>query len=67
MPAKIYDWDEWFALGGFTLVRGEDYVCSQSAICQQVRSAASNRKLSVSIVEADNAVIVEVLDHAASK
>lgn len=48
MP-KRYDWDEWFRAAEFTLRRGEQYECSQEAICQQVRAAASDRGIGVTV------------------
>lgn len=55
----IYPWDQWFSRRRIILRRGEDYSCSQSAICQQVRSAASSRGLRVSV--ADRGEEVEIV------
>jgi hypothetical protein len=53
--ARRYIWDDWFALKRFTLTKGLHYMCSQSSICQQIRDAASDRKISVSISEGRDA------------
>lgn len=57
-----YDWERWFRLRRFQLRRGEDYDCSQSAMSQQVRNAASQRSLRVSIVEGTDRITVLVAD-----
>lgn len=35
-----YPWDRWLAPGSRTVARGTDYVCSTTAICQQIRNMA---------------------------
>ena len=59
MPSKRYDWDKWLKRRRFKLHQGTDYDCSHSAIVQQVRSAACDRGVSVSVRE--NGDSIEVL------
>lgn len=62
---RTYRWDDWL-LGPAdvdgqhreVLVRGEDYDCSQSAMSQQVRTAARQRRLLVSITDMDDRLVV---------
>ena len=61
MSKRIYEWDNWFARRRFTLRRGEDYRCSQSSMSQQVRNAATARRLRVSLVEGEGQLTVLVL------
>ncbi len=58
-PRK-YDWDAWFKRGTFLLIKGREYTCSQSAIAQQVRVAASKRGLSVTLQDVDSGMAVKV-------
>jgi hypothetical protein len=60
MPAKIYNWEKWFARRRFTLRRGADYDCSHSSMAQQIRNAASARGLGVRLVEGDRGITVLV-------
>ncbi len=53
-----YDWDSWLAIGpkdeGFVervLVNGKDFTCTMTTMTQQVRNAAAERGLSVSVRE----------------
>lgn len=57
---KRYDWEKWFKRREFTLEKGRDYVCSQSAIAQQIRSEASRRGVSVHVADTGTGVIVLV-------
>jgi len=41
MNKRLYDWEKLFAAGRFKLRRGRHYACSQAAIVQQIRNAAS--------------------------
>lgn len=61
MPIRLYPWTKWFTFQEFTLVKGVDYVCSQSAIAQQVRNAANKRGLRVSLEERDRSLTVRVI------
>ena len=54
----IYDWDEWFTKGRFTVRQGADYRCSQSAMSQQIRSAAVKRGLYVRLIDDDERITV---------
>lgn len=56
----VYDWDELFKRGRFTLVRGKDYHCSTSSIIQIARNQASKRGLPLSIEDGGNRVAIEV-------
>lgn len=67
MPAKLYDWGDWFAHRRFTLHKGMDYDCSQSSISQQVRNAASERGLRVSVIEGEDSVTVVVVERKEEK
>lgn len=56
----VYAWDRWFGKDEFRLVRGVDYQCSQSTMCQSVRNAASKRGIRVSIRDNGNGIVVRV-------
>lgn len=64
-----YDWDRLFALGLFSLRKGVDYWHSVVSMAQQVRQAASKRKLPIHLVESDDVLIVTVkgVNHANGK
>lgn len=64
---RLYMWEEWFALGKFTLVRGKHYTCSQSSMQQQVRSNASARGVGTSIRDLGDRLVVEVTAVAETK
>jgi hypothetical protein len=51
MVQKLYDWEKWFGKPRFALKRGRDYGCATSSMAQQVRNAASEHGVSVSITE----------------
>lgn len=44
---KTYPWEEWFSTPSTVIVKGLDYKCSQSTMCQMIRNAASQRRISV--------------------
>ena len=60
MPAKRYQWNKWFRESRFTLVRGRDYYCSQSSMCQQIRNAAGVRGLAVNLFDHESKIVVFV-------
>lgn len=60
MPAKIYDWAEWFGQRRFVLCRGIHYRCSTSSICQQVRNNATRIGVHVSVMDDGDRVVVTV-------
>lgn len=64
MPATLYQWSEWFAKARVTLRRGVDYSCPQSTMVQQIRSAASRRKIKVTVDDRDTEIVVEVVKDA---
>lgn len=55
-----YAWADWFARGRFRLLRGRDYLCGTAAMAQQIRNAASLRRLSVEIEETQRGLTVTV-------
>lgn len=58
---RLYDWAALFRLGRFELTAELDYRCSQSAIVQQIRSAASKHDYKiVSLLDTGMRVLVEV-------
>lgn len=59
---KIYDWDAWFARGHFILRRGQHFRCGQASIVQQARNAASERGLSIHLIEKYGSIDVTVRD-----
>lgn len=61
MPARLYDWDAWLAKDRFVLRRGKDYSCPTSSIIQQLRQAASNRKVQLSVDDRGTEVAVQVV------
>ena len=69
---RLYSWDDWFGSGEFSLVRGVDFSCSTWAMVQQIRSAASHRKLRIVIVENEDehsisVIVVKEKHHAAHR
>lgn len=62
MPAKKYDWEAWFGRDRFRLLRGRDYSCSQGAMAQQIRQAASKLGVSVHVVESESGFSVFVAE-----
>ena len=57
---KLYDWVKIFKKERTILRKGMDYFCSQSAMSQQIRTAASVRGLSVSIRDTGVALVIDV-------
>jgi hypothetical protein len=71
-----YPWNEWLIGGPtgspgiamtdedgrrrIVLVRGEHYECSQSSMCQQIRSAARNLGLKVNVQDLDDRIMVVI-------
>ena len=60
MPARAYDWENWFGRRKFTLRRGLDFACACGVMAQQVRNAAWQRGLKVQIEEGANLLRVVV-------
>lgn len=58
---RKYPWEEWFALGTFTLVGGVHYHCSQSTMAQTVRNNASSRGLRVRLDDTGTSIVVRVI------
>jgi len=58
-PPK-YPWDEWFKKPSFTLRPRQHYSGSASHMSQQVRNAASVRRISVSLEEKAGTIRVTV-------
>lgn len=56
-----YDWGRWFKRKRFLLVRGIHYECLPHGMAQQVRNAAAERGLRVSIRFVDSTLVVENL------
>lgn len=57
---RIYFWESWFSRSSFRLRRGVDYRCGQGTMAQNIRTAASERGLSVSITEREDGLTVRV-------
>ena len=49
MRRKTYPWNKWFEKSKFKLVQGKDYTCQTHGMIAQIRTAASSRKLYVTI------------------
>lgn len=49
MSSQKYDWNAWFERKTFVLVHGTDYHVNSGTMYQQIRNAASQRGLRVSI------------------
>lgn len=60
MANRIYQWDRWFRQPAFRLRRGKHYLCGQASMAQQVRNAAYQRGVSVSIEETPSGIDVRV-------
>ena len=62
VPAKRYDWDVLLRprRRARTLLRGRDYDCSTIAFSQQLRQAASARRIGLSVVEVEGGISVMV-------
>lgn len=62
MAAKRkYCWEEWFGVPRTVLVRGIDYLCSQSTMCGMIRNNASQRGMRVRVVDRDDTIVIEVV------
>lgn len=63
MPARRkYNWEEWFGQDSFTLVRGVDYHCSQSAMVQNIRNKAVKLGVRVNLEDAGDRIRVWIYD-----
>ena len=60
MPAKLYDWEGWFAQEEFKLVKGEHYNSSQSTMSQMLRNEAAKRHVGVAIIEESDGLLVKI-------
>ncbi len=58
---RKYPWEDWFAAGDVTIIRGLDYDCSQATMVQTIRNNASTRGLYVSVIDLGNVIRIEVL------
>jgi hypothetical protein len=58
---RKYAWEDWFAQGGFVLVRGIHYQCPQSTIVQAIRNNASMRGLRIRLQDTGLTVVVTVV------
>jgi hypothetical protein len=56
---SLYRWDAWFSRPRFS-IRHRDYNCSRSSMCQQIRNAASERGVLVSVEETRRSFVVTV-------
>ena len=66
---KLYPWDSWLARDRIVLRRGKDYQCSQSVMAQQIRNAAVQRGLRVSLEDRLDSFLIHIrsLDPAKAK
>ena len=55
-----YPWERWFSSGRFTLCKGVDFHHSSISMAQQVRQAASKRRLHIHLVESEMGLVVTV-------
>jgi hypothetical protein len=62
-PRK-YPWDEWLGRPETVLVRGVHYHCSQSTMTQNIRCAASHRKVRVRLVDTGTEIWIRVSNEA---
>ena len=46
---KRHPWDKWFGYRQFALKKGRQYTCQSHTMAQQVRNAAAERDMKVSI------------------
>jgi hypothetical protein len=61
MAAKrLYDWDSWFSRDRFVLRAGEDFICSNSSMAQQVRVEAHHQRVYVMVRDEITRLVVEV-------
>ena len=63
MAKRIYPWEAWLrrveAGKKVRLHRGADYACSQSAMVQQIRDAASHLGVSIRIRDTNSGLVIE--------
>lgn len=59
-PNRKYDWEGLLARDRTVLVRGVDYVCSQSTMAGMVRNNASKRRVRVKVTDTGDTLIIEV-------
>ncbi len=57
---RKYPWEVWFDRPHTVLVRGVDYHCSQSTMCQAIRNEA-RRKWRVRLTDNGDSIVMEVL------
>lgn len=57
---KKYPWELWFDSPRTVILRGVHYRCSQSTMAQIIRNNASTRGVSVSIVDTETEITIEV-------
>lgn len=55
-----YPWDRWFAAGGFTARRGEDFAGRTDTFILQVRQQAGRRRTGVHVEVSDDGAEVRV-------
>ena len=63
---RIYFWESWFSRPSFRLTRGSDFHCGSGTMCQNIRTAASERGVSVSIRERGDELLVRVFPSRAA-
>lgn len=57
---KRHPWDKWFGYRQFTLRKGRQYTCQSYSMAQQVRNAAAERDVKVSIRILNDRITVTV-------
>lgn len=57
---KKYNWELWFVRDRTILLRGVDYTCSQSSMCQSIRNAATKHGVRVGLTDTGDAIMIEV-------
>ena len=45
----VHPWDTWFSKKETTLVKGQDYECTQRSMCVLIRITASKRNLKIGV------------------
>lgn len=58
--ASHYPWDQWFALGRFTLVQGKHFDCTMPGMTVNIRVAAKVRGMRVRIDQEPTSLIITV-------
>ncbi len=59
-PSPPHPWDRWFSHKTFRLVRYKHYHCQPHSMAAQVRNAAGNRKLLVSVLMDEGLITVTI-------